>query len=100
MTQKPLNSTNLNSLLSKYSSYTLDQLSNLSWEAGIDEAGRGPVIGPMVYAICLWPEEFRLELSGLGFNDSKKLSEAQREKVVYYRDKLWIIELWDNIENY
>lgn len=45
--------------------------------AGIDEAGRGPLAGPVVAAACILPEGF---LPG-GLNDSKKLSEAVREKL-------------------
>ena len=42
---------------------------------GIDEAGRGPMAGP-VYAAAVWlPEGFVLD----GLNDSKKLSEKKRE---------------------
>ena len=42
---------------------------------GIDEAGRGPLAGP-VYAAAVWlPEGFVLD----GLNDSKKLSEKKRE---------------------
>lgn len=46
--------------------------------AGIDEAGRGPLAGPVVAAAVILPANF--ELSGL--TDSKKLSEKQRE--AYY----------------
>lgn len=42
--------------------------------AGLDEAGRGPVCGPVVAAACILPPEFKL----WGVNDSKKLSEAAR----------------------
>ncbi|MCK4503709.1 MAG: ribonuclease HII [Desulfuromonadales bacterium] len=45
--------------------------------AGIDEAGRGPLAGPVVAAAVILPEEF--ELTGL--TDSKKLSEKQRNKL-------------------
>ncbi|KAM8793863.1 ribonuclease H2 subunit A [Eudromia elegans] len=47
---------------------------------GVDEAGRGPVLGPMVYAICYCPEERLEELQALGVADSKALSEAARER--------------------
>ncbi|XP_062367875.1 ribonuclease H2 subunit A [Cinclus cinclus] len=47
---------------------------------GVDEAGRGPVLGPMVYAICYCPVEKLEELEALGVADSKTLSEAERER--------------------
>lgn len=42
---------------------------------GIDEAGRGPLAGPVVAAACLLPADVDLP----GVNDSKKLSEKKRE---------------------
>lgn len=45
--------------------------------AGIDEAGRGPLAGPVVAAAVILPKDIFIE----GVNDSKKLSEKQREKL-------------------
>lgn len=45
--------------------------------AGIDEAGRGPLAGPVVSAAAILPEGFEAD----GLNDSKKLSPARREKL-------------------
>ena len=42
---------------------------------GIDEAGRGPLCGPVVAGCCILPEDCRI----LYLNDSKKLSEQKRE---------------------
>lgn len=42
---------------------------------GIDEAGRGPLAGPVVAAACLLPADLALP----GVNDSKKLTEKRRE---------------------
>lgn len=50
--------------------------------AGVDEAGRGPLAGPVVAAAVIFPaERIRLGLRGewRGLNDSKQLSEKQRE---------------------
>lgn len=46
---------------------------------GIDDAGRGPVIGPMVLAGCLLEEETERELKKLGVKDSKQLTQKRRE---------------------
>lgn len=45
--------------------------------AGIDEAGRGPLAGPVVAAAVVLPQSFDLP----GLTDSKKLSEAKRNKL-------------------
>lgn len=46
---------------------------------GVDEAGRGPVLGPMVYGVCYCPVSVQEELRGLGAVDSKSIAEIQRE---------------------
>ena len=42
---------------------------------GVDEAGRGPLAGPVVAAACILPIDCHIE----GLNDSKKLSEKKRD---------------------
>ncbi len=44
--------------------------------AGTDEAGRGPLCGPVVAAAVILPQNYELK----GLTDSKKLTEKQREK--------------------
>nr|CAD2207764.1 unnamed protein product [Meloidogyne enterolobii] len=63
-----------------------DNFSNFNTGApcilGIDEAGRGPVLGPMVYGCAIVPADKMEDLKSLGVNDSKILSRSQREKVI------------------
>ena len=42
---------------------------------GVDEAGRGPLCGPVVAACCILPKDYKND----HINDSKKLSEKKRE---------------------
>lgn len=45
---------------------------------GVDEVGRGPLVGNVVAACCVLPKDFKLD----GLTDSKKISEKKRE--LYY----------------
>ena len=44
---------------------------------GTDEAGRGPLVGPVVAGACILPRGIEIQ----GLNDSKKLSEKKREEL-------------------
>ena len=44
--------------------------------AGVDEAGRGPLAGPVVVAACVIPPGVEVE----GLRDSKKMTERQRQR--------------------
>lgn len=52
----------------------------INYVAGVDEVGRGPLIGPVVTACVILPKDFKLD----GLTDSKKLTEAKREKFYPY----------------
>ena len=47
---------------------------------GVDEVGRGPLIGPVVTACVVLPKDFKLD----GLTDSKKLSEKKRNEYYDY----------------
>ena len=47
---------------------------------GTDEAGRGPLVGPVVAGACYIPDGFKLD----GLTDSKKLTEKKREEMYKY----------------
>ena len=64
----------------------MEKIDNLEYEralykkgieyiAGVDEVGRGPLVGPVVTACVVLPKDYKLE----GLTDSKKLSEKKRE---------------------
>lgn len=50
---------------------------NDKYVMGIDEAGRGPLAGPLVVACCVFPLNYQND----EINDSKKLTEKKREKL-------------------
>jgi len=53
---------------------------NINVIAGVDEVGRGPLVGPVVAACVVLPSDFILE----GLTDSKKLSEKKRNLFYEY----------------
>ena len=62
--------------------------------AGFDEAGRGPLAGPVCAAAVILPEDFPIEI----LNDSKKLSEKKRlaAEAVIKEKAIWGIALVDH----
>lgn len=61
--------------LKEYENKLYDE--GLNYIGGIDEAGRGPLAGPVVVACVVLPRDSMIE----GINDSKKISETKREKL-------------------
>ena len=60
--------------------YTIEnEVHNLGYKniCGVDEAGRGPLCGPVTAAAVILPDGLFIE----ELNDSKKLTEAKREKL-------------------
>lgn len=68
---------------------------------GVDEAGRGPVLGPLVYSVAFWPQSEDEEISKLAFNDSKQLSHVEREnllnKLIAHPSIGYVIEEIDSV---
>ena len=50
---------------------------NITLIGGVDEVGRGPLVGPVVAACVILPVNYELD----GLNDSKKLSEKKRDQL-------------------
>ncbi|KAF5416894.1 MAG: Ribonuclease HII [Candidatus Methanogaster sp.] len=63
---------------------------------GIDEAGKGPVIGPMCVAGVLMEEERMHLIDGLGLKDSKKLTPKRRE--FFDREIKKVVDGWFVLE--
>ena len=74
-----------------------DENENKRIICGTDEAGRGPLAGPVVAAAVILPDDFPIDL----LNDSKKLTEAKRleaEKIIREKAIAYAISIIDNNE--
>lgn len=59
--------------------------------AGVDEAGRGPLAGPVVAAAAVLTDAQKTELLNLGLRDSKKMTARQRETVFTRMNELSVV---------
>lgn len=64
------------------------------WEVGVDEAGRGPVLGPLVVAACAVPASDICMLTDMGVKDSKDLSAKKRNELESWFDEQSHVRGW------
>lgn len=69
---------------------------------GIDEAGRGPVLGSLIYTAAFWPASEDEAIRAMGFDDSKQLKEGERdrllEKIIAHPSIGWVVEELDAVK--
>ena len=53
----------------------------IKWICGVDEAGRGPLAGPVCAAAVILPRDLDIETELPGLNDSKKLTDKRRREL-------------------
>jgi ribonuclease HIII len=63
--------------------------------AGVDEAGRGPLAGPVVAAACIIPASVHINGINCSIDDSKKLTEEEREElyelIISHPEIIWAV---------
>ncbi|KAI0300913.1 ribonuclease H-like domain-containing protein [Russula brevipes] len=69
-------------LLSSYTYHSPTPTAPGPYILGVDEAGRGPVLGPLVYGVAYCPASYEEKLNDLGFADSKTLSSDTRASLL------------------
>ena len=66
----------------------------IEYIGGVDEVGRGPLVGPVVTACVVLPKDFKLE----GLTDSKKLSEKKRNLYYDYKRNR-ALDVYEQLKN-
>ena len=61
---------------------------------GVDEAGRGPVLGPLVVGICCIPAQDEHLLVDAGVKDSKDLSRVRRRELEAWFNDMVVQRGW------
>ncbi|KAI9455999.1 ribonuclease H2 subunit A [Russula earlei] len=69
-------------LLSSYTYHAPTPTAPGPYILGVDEAGRGPVLGPLVYGVAYCPASYEEKLNDMGFADSKTLSSDTRASLL------------------
>ncbi|KAH7101559.1 ribonuclease H-like protein [Auriculariales sp. MPI-PUGE-AT-0066] len=65
-----------------YTYHSMKPTASGPYHLGVDEAGRGPVLGPMVYGVAFCPASYVEKLEEAGFDDSKALTAETRTKLL------------------
>ncbi|KAF5367380.1 hypothetical protein D9758_003696 [Tetrapyrgos nigripes] len=69
-------------LTASYTHHSPTPTGNGPYILGVDEAGRGPVLGPLVYGVAYCPVSYKEQLDELGFADSKTLTPEIRSSLL------------------
>ena len=73
------------SLLSSYTYHSPTPTAAGPYILGVDEAGRGPVLGPLVYGVAYCPVAYREQLDSLGFAGTLTLAKSSAPPSIHFR---------------